>query len=73
MMVKQFLDYMRYERNMSPRTLESYGKDLRDFELYFTSVDDHLSWETIDQDVVRGWMESMMDRGNSASSVNQRL
>lgn len=72
-MVKQFLDYMRYERNMSPRTLESYGKDLRDFELYFTSVDDHLSWETIDQDVVRGWMESMMDRGNSASSVNQRL
>ena len=73
MMVKQFLDYMRYERNMSPMTLSSYEIGLRDFESYFSKLDDHLSWETIDQDVIRGWMESMMEKGNSASSVNQRL
>lgn len=72
-MVKQFLDYMRYERNMSPMTLSSYEIGLRDFESYFSKLDDHLSWETIDQDVIRGWMESMMEKGNSASSVNQRL
>lgn len=72
-MVKSFVEYMRYERNMSPKTVEGYEADLNDFMEFFTSLDSHLTWEDIDQDIVRGWMESMMDRGNSASSVCRRL
>ena len=73
MLVSQFVDYMRYERNMSPRTIRSYSEDLDDFESFFRNLDGQLSWETIDQDIVREWVESMMDRGNSATSVNRRL
>lgn len=73
MLVNQFVDYMRYERNMSPRTIQSYSEDLADFESFFKNLDDQLSWETIDQDIVREWVESMMDRGNTATSVNRRL
>lgn len=72
-MVEGFLHYLRYERNYAELTVTGYGKDLEDFQAYFQSLDDHLSWTTIDSDVVRGWMESMMDRGNSAASVNRRL
>lgn len=72
-MVEGFLQYLRYERNYSELTVTSYGKDLEDFQDYFQSLDDGLSWINIDSDVVRGWMESMMDRGNSAASVNRRL
>ena len=68
-MVKRFVEYMQFERNMSPKTVKDYEADLNDFMAYFTSLDSHLTWEDIDQDIVRGWMESMMDRGNSASSV----
>lgn len=73
MMIDQFVDYMRYERNMSPRTIQEYSDDLSDFESFFKNLDDHLTWETVDQDVVREWVESMMDKGNAATSVNRRL
>ena len=73
MLVSQFVDYMRYERNMSPRTIRSYSEDLDDFESFFRNLDDQLSWGTIDRDIIREWVESMMDRGNSATSVNRRL
>ena len=72
-MVKRFVEYMQFERNMSPKTVKDYEADLNDFMAFFTSLDSHLTWEDIDQDIVRGWMESMMDRGNSASSVCRRL
>ena len=73
MLVSQFVDYMRCERNMSPRTIRSYSEDLDDFESFFRNLDGQLSWETIDRDIIREWVESMMDRGNSATSVNRRL
>lgn len=73
MMIEEFLDYLRYERNRSQKTVESYDSDLRAFERYFQNLDTHLSWESVDSDVIRNWMESMMDKGNNATSVNRRL
>lgn len=72
-MREQFLDYLRLERNYSPLTVESYGKDLKEFELFMQKLDNHLSWESVDSDVIRKWMESMMDKGNTATSINRRL
>ena len=72
-MVDLFLDYLKLERNYSPATVKHYRDDLKQFELFFQELDLQLSWETIDSDIVRRWMEAMMDRGNVASSVNRRL
>lgn len=72
-MIRQFLDYLCLERNYSPRTIKGYGEDLRGFELFFTGLDIHLSWQSVDADVIRKWMESMMDKGNVATSINRRL
>lgn len=72
-MIDAFLDYLRYERNYSELTAENYGKDLKNFQSYFHSLDDSLSWSDIDPDIVRGWVECMMDKGNSATSINRRL
>ena len=73
MKVNEFLDYLRYERNYSERTVKEYGDDLRIFESFFKNLDTKLSWETVDSDVIRDWVESMMDKGNIATSVNRRL
>jgi integrase/recombinase XerC len=72
-MIDEFLDYLRYERNYSALTVENYGKDLADLQAYFEGLDEGISWTTLDADVIRGWMEHMMDRGNAATSVNRRL
>ena len=72
-MTKRFVDYLRYERNYSEKTISAYIGDLEQFREYFLNVDSTLTWETIDSDIIRNWMEEMMDRGNIASSVNRRL
>lgn len=72
-MIKKFLSYLRYERNRSELTVRNYDKSLREFESYFKLRDSQLSWETIDSDVIRDWMESLMDKGAMASTVNNCL
>ena len=73
MTIEDFLDYLQYERNRSERTVRAYADDLRSFEAFFKNLDGQLSWESVDSDVIRDWMESMMDKGNTATSVNRRL
>lgn len=70
---EQFLNYLRYEKNLSSNTIINYGKDIEAFETYFRHCEGQLSWETIDSDVIRDWMESMMDKGHTATSVRRRL
>ncbi len=72
-MIEGFLEYLRHERNYAELTVREYGRDLEHFQSYFKTLDDSLSWETVDSDVVRGWMECMMDSRQSATSVNRRL
>ena len=66
MMTEDFLNYLRYERNRSELTVCRYEQSLRDFESYFKNRDGQLSWES-------DWMESMMDKGDMASTVNSSL
>ncbi len=72
-MTEKFLNYMRFERNRSVHTVENYGKDLKAFEKFFRNKDEQLSWESVDSDIIRDWMESMMDKGNTATTINRRL
>ena len=71
-MIEQFLNYLRYERNASARTIEIYGRSLHDFETYVEELDNQ-TLLTADADMIRGWMESMMDRGVKATTVNTCL
>ena len=72
-MIDQFLDYLRYERNRSELTVKRYEDSLTDFQKHFEEQEEGLSWTSVDADVIRGWMESLMERGNTASTVNTGL
>ena len=71
--VDKFLDYLSSELNRSQQTVESYRDDLKHFEKFAKDLSDSFSWETVDSDMVRDWMESMMDKGNSAATISRRL
>lgn len=71
--LERFLEYLQYERNRSLLTVESYKRDLCAFKAYFKAQDENVSWETADSDLIRNWLEWMMDKGNTATSVNRRL
>ena len=72
-MIDQFLNYLRYERNSSPQTVQTYEEALREFESYISFRDNGLSLVSVDTDVIRDWMESLMDKGNTASTINKKL
>lgn len=72
-LLQSFLSYLQYERNRSLNTLESYSRDLEAFCKFCRETDAGLTWQTVDADVVRDWMESMMNHGNKATSINRRL
>lgn len=72
-MIEQFLNYLRFERNSSPQTVLTYEEALREFESYLTFRDSGLSLREADADLIREWMESLMDRGNNASTINKKL
>lgn len=72
-MIDQFLSYLQLERNMSPLTVLTYETALREFEAYFSGVDAQFAWDTIDSDVIRNWVESMMDEGQQATTINKKL
>jgi len=73
MMIDQFLNYLRYERSASPQTVQTYEEGLREFESYISLRDSGLSLQAVDTDLIRDWMEGLMDKGNSASTINKKL
>lgn len=73
MKIERFLDYLKLERNYSRLTVLKYESCLRLFEEYFKNLNMELEWESVDADVIRDWMESMMDSGLTAATVNGRL
>ena len=68
-----FLRYLKYERNYSQATIDNYKEDLYLFSLFFKDIDKSLTWSTIDPDIIRSWIESMMDKGINPTSVNRRI
>ena len=71
--IEDFIDYLRYERNYSRRTIENYKADLEAFKRFYEATDSSLSWAEMPADVVRQWEVEMMEKGNVATSVRRRL
>lgn len=72
-MLNQFVSYLTHERNYSPLTVSNYKRDLEFFLDFLKGKEEGLSLETADGDLIREWLETMMDNGNSATSINRRL
>ncbi len=57
----QFLQHLKYERNLSPHTLRNYESDLEQFKLHLSRVEkrDDVPVEQIDRLTIREWMSSL--------------
>jgi len=73
MLIRDFLDYLRLERNYSEKTIVAYGTDLREFEEYLKKTEAELDLKKAHSDNVRNWMVSLLEEGRSETSVNRKL
>lgn len=69
-----FLEYLKSERNYSDCTIESYSHALAECQIFYESLDENITWATVDSSIVREWMVYMMDEQHlSSGSVNVHL
>ena len=74
MWTDSFLEYLRSERNDSPKTIESYAKDLADFQKFLEEQNPQASWASLQAEDVREWVIWLIDECRlSAASVNRKL
>lgn len=69
--VEEYLRYLRYERNYSQRTVESYRRDLRQF-LNFVGTP-AVEVANINRDMVRSFLSSLAERGRAKRTVARKL
>jgi len=72
MLVESFLQYLRYEKNYSFYTIESYRNDLSQFETFICGDQNFSLLEVTNKDI-RNWMVFLMGNDYSPLSVNRKL
>jgi tyrosine recombinase XerC len=73
--LRQFLDYLRLNRNASPKTVEAYASDLSQFVVFALHYHQKKSLTPADLDLatVRGFMGDLYKQGQSRASVARKL
>lgn len=72
-MVESFLRYISYEKRYSQHTVKSYQNDLKQFEQFAQQKFNISGLEEATQLMIRSWVLSLMDVGNSSRSVNRKI
>ena len=72
---KAFVDYLRYERNMSPETIRAYEKDLHQFLRFFRSSADtpQIHPATITPLQVREFLAQLKEKNYQKTTVVRKL
>ncbi len=73
MITEDFLRYMEAEKDASPKTIETYREALGDFLAFLRKTDSDMTPENVDSDIIRDWVENMMDSGYKATSTCKKL
>ena len=73
-MIRHFLDYIAIERKYSPRTVEAYRDDLRDFCAFLSWSPEEYDPTSVDETDVKEWMLDMLEKQHqSPRSVKRKL
>jgi integrase/recombinase XerD len=70
--VNEFINYLSVERGLAKNTLESYGRDLRQFQKYLdVSQLDIIKNST--RDTILNYLNSLQSKGRSVSTISRNL
>lgn len=72
-MFDKFLQYTRYERNLSPLTVKAYGSDLRQFGDFLTGGKRPLEPRSVTASDVRAWMVDLARRHDGARTMRRKI
>lgn len=67
----EFIDYLKFERNYSEKTITSYTEDINIFFAFLYKED--IAMNDVDLSVIRNFLSSQLDSGVSKRSCKRRL
>lgn len=70
---QRFAEYLTAVKGRSPLTVSTYMESLDAFGQYWQALDDSLTWETLDTDILRTWIAERMAGGNEPTYVRKML
>ena len=73
--IDEFLQHLKYERNISPHTLRNYTSDLEQFRSYLCSIENRtdVPYEQIDRLTIREWMATLYSADKKKTSIARKL
>ncbi|MDR1714756.1 MAG: tyrosine-type recombinase/integrase [Prevotella sp.] len=73
LLIDKYSRYLRYEKNFSLHTEISYSTDLHQFAGFLQEHFPDVDIKSVDSDIVRMWIVSLMEAKIAARSVNRKL
>ena len=73
MPIKSFLEYIRYEKNLSTHTVLSYRNDLFQFKKFLETECDGIEMQKVTSDCIREWVALLSEGGMSARSICRKI
>ena len=73
-MLQKFLDYMRYELNRAPLTVEAYRLDISQFREWLAPNDpENVDFTSVTAGDVRAWMASLAKGGDTPRTLRRKI
>ena len=73
MPIESFLEYIRYEKNLSTHTVLSYRNDLFQFKKFLETECDGIEMQKVTSDCIREWVALLSEGGMSARSICRKI
>lgn len=70
--VHDFINYLQVEKGLAANTLESYGRDLRQFTAYL-SKQEAASLPQVSRPVIVAYLASLQEKGRATSTICRTL
>ncbi|WP_350287763.1 tyrosine-type recombinase/integrase [uncultured Croceitalea sp.] len=73
MSVEAFLSYLALEKKYSLHTINAYRSDIKDFKTFLTTFDQPIDIDTIDYQLIRNWIVTLVNKEISNRTVNRKI
>ena len=71
--IREFLDYLKYQKRYSRHTIISYETDLQAFSLFLETQYEETAIKEIKPAFIRTWLASLKELGNTSKTINRKI
>jgi len=69
--IAEYLDHLKVERGLAANSIESYGRDLRQFKYFLDRRT--FDWQNLERNDIRVYLEELRNQGKSNSTISRAL